>query len=417
MKKLRANFLDPFSTAWSGVATHTMRSLLTVLGVVIGVGAVISLMSIGSGTQQQIVGQIESLGSNLLFVRPGQATQGGVSLGAGSVNSLTYEDSQAIQQQVPNVAAVAPLTTIPVQIVVAGQNTRTTMTGTTPAYQQVNGVIMAQGYFFTQAQYESGTRVAVLGPTTRDNIFGAGAAATGQLIVVGNNILQVIGVFQSKGQSIFGTNDDTIIVPMTAMQQMYGQARTNTGQYVVQSITVAMAEGGNAATVTNQITRLLETRHRLAAGAADDFQVTSVQTIADTLSSITGALTLLLGAIAAISLLVGGIGVMNIMLVSVVERTREIGIRKALGAKDWDIWIQFLLEASILTLAGGAIGIGLGWGASLLVSRFAGLTTLVSPGIIGLAVGVSVGIGIVFGVYPAVRASRLSPIEALRALD
>jgi putative ABC transport system permease protein len=415
MRILR-NILEPFTSAWSGVSTRKLRSFLTILGVVIGVAAVIALMSIGRGVQNQIVGDIERLGSNLLFVRSGQVTTAGVRQAAGSATTLTLEDAQAIKQQVANIAAVAPQVTSYVQIVVGGQNTQTQVIGTTVEYPKVNNLLMAEGAFFTQGQFDAGMRVAVIGPTTKENVFGA-EDPIGQQMRAGNNIVQVIGVFQSKGQTAMGTSDDMIIMPMTAVRQMSGQARTNTGEYVVQTMTVAMVDSDESTATKAEITQVLRDRHRLATGAADDFQITSVQEVADTISAAMGSMTLLLGSIAAISLLVGGIGVMNIMLVSVVERTREIGIRKALGARDWDVWTQFLLEASFLTLGGGIVGIGVGWGASMLVSAYGGLPTAVSADIVVLAVSVSVAIGLFFGFYPAWHASRLSPIQALRTVE
>ena len=271
----------------------------------------------------------------------------------------------------------------------------------------------AEGDFITDYDYERGSKVAVLGSNVKNTLFGDDDPV-GQRIRLGSNIVTVTGVLQSKGATM-GSSDDAILVPLTALQQMVAQTRTSRGERVVSSIAVTVSDVKQTTDVVDEITSLLRSRHQIGPGVGDDFRVTSMEEISSTLQQTMNTMTLLLGAIAAISLLVGGIGVMNIMLVSVLERTREIGIRKALGARERDIWTQFLTEAAFLTLAGGIIGVIVGWGASSLTSRLTSITTLVSSDIVLLAISVSVGIGLFFGFYPAWNASRLDPVEALRS--
>jgi len=406
-------WLDPLSTAWVGVATHKLRSFLTILGIVIGVAAVITLMSIGKGAEARIISNIESMGSDLITIRPGSFTFGGVRSAAGGAATLTMEDAAAISERVPNVAAVAPSYSSSLQVVIGGQNTNSQVTGVTPEYMPVNNLELAEGAFFSEYDYQRGAKVAVLGAGVKETLFGD-TSAVGQQMRMGTIIVRVIGVLDSKG-GIMGSPDDTILIPLTAMQQTVAQPRTAQGERVVSSIALSVSDEQQSDLVVAEITSLLRTRHQLGPSDDDDFRIMSMEEIASTLSEAIGTMTLLLGAIAAISLLVGGIGVMNIMLVSVLERTREIGIRKALGAREHDIWIQFLIEAAFLTLAGGIIGVIVGWAVSYLVSSMGVMTTVVSADIVILAVSVSVGIGLFFGFYPAWNASRLNPIEALRS--
>ena len=401
------------SGAWIGVITHRLRSFLTILGVVIGVSAVIALMSVGRGAEASIMSSIESLGSDLVFISPGAASQRGAMGAAGSKATLTLEDALAIREQVPYIASVAPSSSTALQIVVGDQNMRTRVTGITPDYQQAYNLEIADGVFISQYNYQRSMRVAVLGSNVKDTLF-EDADPLGQHIRMGSNVVRVIGVLESKGQSMLST-DDAILVPLTALQQVVAQKRTTRGERVVTTITLSVSEQGHAGYVVDEITSLLRTRHQLGPGVDDDFSITSMEEIAAMVSETMAIFTIVLGAIAGISLLVGGIGVMNIMLVSVVERTREIGIRKALGARERDIWGQFLIEAALLTFTGGIIGVALGWGGSLLASPSLPFPTLVSADIIILAVAISVGIGLFFGFYPAWHASRLNPIEALRA--
>ncbi len=407
-------WFEPFSTAWVGVATHKLRSFLTILGIVIGVAAVITLMSIGRGASADILSRIEGMGSDLITISPGSSTFGGVRSAAGSVRTLTQEDAIAIQEQVDYISMVAPTYSTSLQLVVGGKNTNSQVTGVPPAYQDIQNLEIASGTFFSDYEYQRGAKVVVLGSEVKETLFGD-TDPIGQQIRMGTNIVRVIGVLESKEGMMGSSPDNAILVPLTVMQQMVAQPRTNQGERIVSSIVLTVSDEEQTDYVVEGITSLLRDRHRLGPNVDDDFGIISIQEISETISAATGTMTLLLGAIAAISLLVGGIGVMNIMLVSVLERTREIGIRKALGARERDIWGQFLIEAAFLTLAGGIIGVIVGWAISYLISRMGIMTTIVSADIVILAVSVSVGIGLFFGFYPAWNASRLNPIEALRS--
>jgi putative ABC transport system permease protein len=410
MKKWRS-FL---STVWLGLSTHKLRSFLTMLGIIIGVASVITLMSIGKGTTAQILSNIQSMGANLVTIRPGPSFgPGGVRGAGGSTQTLTVEDAETIAAQVPYVSAVAPSSSSNLQLVVGGENTNSQVVGTTPEYMSVTNLNLASGAFFSEQEYERGAKVAVLGSNVAETLFGSDNPV-GQQMRMGTIIVHVLGVLESKGTG-FNSPDDVVIIPLTALQQAVALTRTAQGERVVSSIYLTVSDEAQTDYVTEEITSLLRTRHRLAASADNDFNIMSMEEIASSLEETSGTLTLLLGAIAAISLLVGGIGVMNIMLVSVLERTREIGIRKALGAREQDIWIQFLLEATFLTFAGGIIGAVIGLAVSAIINRMGTMATLVTPDIVILAVSVSVGIGLFFGFYPAWNASRLNPIEALRS--
>jgi putative ABC transport system permease protein len=405
------NFL---ATVWLGVSTHKLRSFLTMLGIIIGVASVIVLMSIGKGTTAQILSNIESMGANMITIRPGASFgPGGIRGAGGSTQTLTMEDAQAIAAQVPYISAVAPYSSSNLQLVVGSENTNAQVTGTTPDYMQVANLKIASGAFFTEYDYERGSKVAVIGSDIKETLFGD-AAPVGQQVRMGSIIVRVVGVLESKEGGLT-SSDDAVIIPLTTLQQAVAQRRTAQGERVVSLIALTVSDEDQADYVVEQITTLLRTRHRLASSAEDDFRIMSMEELASTLEETSGTLTLLLGAIAAISLLVGGIGVMNIMLVSVLERTREIGIRKALGARERDIWSQFLVEAAFLTFAGGIIGVLAGWAVSHFVSSMGLMTTLVTADIVVLAISVSVGIGLFFGFYPAWNASRLNPIEALRS--
>jgi putative ABC transport system permease protein len=409
MKKLSSLF----SSVWIGISTHKLRSFLTMLGIVIGVGAVIVLMSIGKGTTAQILENIESMGSDLITISPGSSTGfGGVRGAGGSTQTLTIEDAEAIAEEVPYVEAVVPSYSSNLQLVVGSENTNASVSGTTPEYLEVNNVEVASGAFFTEYDYQRGANVAVLGANVKETLFGD-SDAIGEQMRMGSNIVRVVGVLEL--QDTMRGPDDSIFIPLTAMQQMVAQPRTTQGERVVSSISLTVSDEEQADYVVDEITSLLRSRHRLGTADDDDFSIMSVQEIAEMISETTGTLTLLLGAIAAISLLVGGIGVMNIMLVSVLERTREIGIRKALGAREHDIVLQFLIEAALLTLAGGIIGVIIGWLVSYFVNSMGLMTTVVTADVVILSVTVSVCIGLFFGFYPAWNASRLNPIEALRS--
>jgi putative ABC transport system permease protein len=404
-------WFDPVITAWVGVISHKLRSFLTILGIVIGVGAVIALMSVGRGAEAQILSNIQSLGSNLITISPGFSGFSGGRMIA--TNKLTLEDAESIGQEVGNIAAVAPSYSNGLQLAVGSKSTNSQVTGTTPEYMAVNNLKVAIGTFFSEDDYQRGNKVVVLGPNVAETLFGS-ASPIGQQMRMGTIIVRIVGVLESKG-AMFGSPDDGVFMPLTAMQQTVAQPRTPQGDRLVSTISLTVTDEVYTQNVINAITSLLRSRHQLASIADDDFNIMSTEEIASTLSEAIGTMTLLLGAIAAISLLVGGIGVMNIMLVSVLERTREIGILKALGAREADIWGQFLIEAAFLTLAGGIVGIAAGWGVSYIINKVGLMTTLVTPDIVVLAVSVSVGIGLFFGFYPAWNAARLNPIEALRS--
>jgi putative ABC transport system permease protein len=413
MKKWFSYLSIIWSTVLVGISTHKLRSFLTMLGIVIGVTSVIVLMSIGNGSEADILNRIGSLGANLVTIRPGAVMSfGGIRGASGGASTLTLEDADAISQ-LPYISEVAPSYSKSLQLIVGVNNMNSNVNGITSEYLTANNLAIADGRSFSDFEYENGETVAVLGSNVKTTLF-ANVDPVGQQLRMGNIVMTVIGVLGSKGQT-FGSPDDAVFVPLTAMQQTVAQPRTASGGHVVSAISLEITDQNYSTTVNDEITSLLRTRHQLSAAADNDFNISSMAELVATVSATAGTLTMLLGAIAAISLLVGGIGVMNIMLVSVLERTREIGIRKALGARDRDIWTQFLVEAAVLTFAGGLIGVILGWVVSEVVSRVVQMTTVISPGIIIMSVSVSVGIGLFFGFYPAWNASRLNPIEALRS--
>lgn len=406
--------LEPLTTAWTSVTTHKLRSFLTVLGVVIGISAVIILMSIGRGTESMILSNFTSLGTNLIYIQPGATTQGGVRTGFGSANTLTLEDAEAILQNVPEVTAIAPYSTSGMQVVAGSQNMFVQVYGVTPDYQQVFDVEMESGDFISEYQYSRNMKIALLGATVKQTLFGDDDPV-GQKIRLGNNVFTVAGVLKSKGATLRGTTDYAILVPLSTLQGMMSRSITTTGQHIVNTIALKVTDKSQINSAKDEITYLLQTRHKIALGEDNDFTISSMDELIASISSSMQSLTLLLGAIAGISLLVGGIGVMNIMLVSVMERRREIGIRKALGARERDIWGQFLIDSALLTFTGGIIGVALGWGGSYLVRSMGTVPSVVTPDIVILAVVVSIGIGLFFGFYPAWQGSRLDPIQALRA--
>ena len=403
-------WISILKSVWLGLSTHKLRSFLTMLGIVIGVASVITLMSVGKGATASILESIESIGSNLITISPGSFTFGGIR--GGSSQTLSYEDGEAIAEQINYVDTVAPYSTTYTQMVFSGENMNAQMVGTTPSYQEVQNLELSSGIFFSENDYTRGSKVTVIGSEIVETLFGD-TDPLGEKMRVGTTIATVIGVLQEQGG--FMGADNSIIVPLTAMQQAISQQRTARGEHIVSTIALTVTDEDKTDQVMEDITVLLRDRHRLTIGTDDDFNIMSMQEIAETMEETTQTLTILLGAIAAIALLVGGIGVMNIMLVSVLERTREIGIRKALGAKQHDIWMQFLIEAATLTLFGGIIGVVIGWVAAFFIRQSELINTLVSADIVILAVSVSIGIGLFFGFYPAWNASRLNPIEALRS--
>ncbi|MDO8529665.1 MAG: ABC transporter permease [bacterium] len=394
-------------TIWS-LTGNKVRSGLTILGIVIGIASVIALISVGQGAKNSIASSIEAIGSNLIIVMPGSQRGGAINAGRGSAQTLTLDDAAAIQTEVRNIKGVAPEVSRRYQITAKGNNTNTEVTGTVPAYLDVRNVKIDFGAFITDQQVKASSKVAVLGPTARDDLFGAGIDPTGQMIRIKNVDFQIVGVTQLKGGAGFNNPDNFVYVPISSAQHFLS------GDAFVSDISVAAQDQNSMTAVQNDITDLLLKRHKISDPAQADFSTLNQADIIATASSITGTFTMLLASIAGISLLVGGIGIMNMMLTTVTERTREIGLRKAVGVKKLYINLQFLAEAIMLTFFGGAIGILLGWIVSLILARFTGLSTQVSMSSILLAFGVSAGVGIIFGFYPARRAANLSPIEALR---
>ncbi len=390
------------------LSSNKVRSGLTMLGIVVGIGSVIAMISVGQGAQASIKDRITAIGSNLIIVMPGaQRSPGSISAGRGSAHTLTQADADAISSQISNVK-VAPELDSRKQVAAKGNNTNTQIIGTVPAYTDVRNEAMDSGSFITGSEDRSSSKVAVLGPSARDDLFGTGADAVGQEIRIGSSMFKVIGVTASKGGSGFNNPDDAIYIPLGTMQHYL------VGGSYVSSISVSAASQDAMPGVQQQLADLLLQRHRISNPAMADFSVMNQQDIISTASSVTQTLTLLLASIAGISLLVGGIGIMNMMLTTVTERTREIGLRKSVGAKKGDISMQFLSESVMLTFLGGAIGIVLGFAASLAISHLANMPTSFSYSSVILVFGVSALIGIVFGYYPARRAANLSPIVALR---
>ena len=410
------SLLNSLSIALKGLASHKLRSLLTILGIVIGVSAVIALMSIGTGAQAAITSRFEKMGTNLIFVRPGAVTEKGVRSALGSAATLTLEDAEAIADPAncPSVLMVAPEVFGFGQVVAGGENVNTRIVGVTPEYQYVRNFPVAEGEFISQRHLTARSMVCVLGSEVAETLFG-GTSPIGQKVKINRRPFQVIGVLESKGGTVFASQDDAVLIPITTALYRLMRQRTARGGSRVQNINVQVVSAEEMEAAKEQITELLRERHHIV--AEDDFYLLSQKDIIGALTETTKTLTLFLGAIAGISLLVGGIGIMNIMLVSVTERTREIGIRKAVGAKRRDILLQFLIEAITLSLSGGVVGILLGWGFAHLIPMFFGggkLQTMVSPGIVALAFSVAAVTGLFFGTYPAFRAAQLNPIDALR---
>lgn len=401
-------FGESIIIALDGLKANKLRSILTMLGIIIGVGAVIAMVSIGMGVQDKVQNSIAGLGSNLLIVTPGTSSASGSRGAAGSGISLNEKDAVAIAREIPGVSAVAPTVSRQYQIVYGNQNWTTSVQGSTPELLTIRSFTMQSGSFIANRDVESRAKVAVLGKTVADNLFG-GINPIGQTIRINKAPFTVIGVLDSKGQSAGGMDqDDTIIVPLTTAQERL------MGITYVQSVSVQAASTDVINQVQDDITNLMRVRHKLIGNTPDDFTVRNMVAVMAAASETTQTITLLLGNIAAISLLVGGIGIMNIMLVSVTERTREIGIRKALGARYNNILMQFLIEAIVIGVTGGMIGICLGIGASYVISIFAGWSTVISIPAIFAAFGFSVMIGLFFGIYPARKAALLDPIDALR---
>ncbi|HLD27922.1 MAG TPA: ABC transporter permease [Patescibacteria group bacterium] len=404
-------FSDLLQETQFALSANKSRSALTILGIVIGIASVISMVAIGQGASLDIKNNFQSLGANLLMVMPGSSRNLGSAArsGFGSATTLVLSDAQAIQEQIKGIAAIAPTVSSRQQVKTnQGTNTNTNIYGVLEDYAAVNNLNLASGSFINASQAERLSKVAVVGPSTRDDLFGEEVDPLGQKIRIGSLEFTIIGLTQSKGGSGFNNADDVIYIPLNVAQRYF------TGNDALSSINVQVTEEKQMPMVQQEIINLLLARHRISDAASADFSVINQTDIISAVTEATGTMTLLLAAIAGISLLVGGIGIMNMMLTTVTERTKEIGLRKSLGAKNRDINNQFLAEAVALTFIGGVIGIVLGWAAAALITKFSGTTTLVTGTSILLAASVAAGIGIVFGYYPALRASKLNPIEALR---
>ncbi len=410
------NLMESTRIALRSLAANKLRSALTMLGIIIGVAAVIALMGVGRGAQAAIDNQINSMGTNLLFVSPGSTNEGGVRTAQGSAQTLTYQDAQALAdpQNAPAVAAVAPEMDAFGQVVYMGNNVNTRVLGVTPEYSSVRNEAVQEGDFITQANVQGRSAVAVLGANVASELFTNGLDPVGQTIRINNNSFRVVGLLQAKGGGGFGNQDDQILVPITTAMARLQRNQTTGGQSVGQ-ISVQAVDQSQMDAATQQIGDILRQRHHIL--YQDDFTIRSQQDLLGTANQVTGVLTLFLGGVAGISLLVGGIGIMNIMLVSVTERTREIGIRKAIGATRRNVLSQFLTEATILSVFGGLIGVALGAAIARLISGInMGATPIhavVAPDSILLATAFALAVGLFFGIYPAYRAASLNPIDAL----
>ncbi|HET6935594.1 MAG TPA: ABC transporter permease [Candidatus Angelobacter sp.] len=402
------DFLSILRIAVRALTRNKMRSLLTMLGIIIGVGAVIATVGLGQGAQQAVQDQIASMGTNLLYISSGSVNRGGLRLGGGATKTLVYDDMKAILKEVPTIAEAAPGAGTSAQVVSDNQNWYTRVTGTEPQYFDIRNWSFAQGANFTQDDVSRATNVVVLGATVQQNLFGGGDAV-GQTVRIGTLPFQVVGVLTAKGQSGLGQDqDDGVYVPITTLQKKI------TGQDWLQYIMASATSQPASYAAQGQITSLLRDRHRIRTGQDDDFTVRNLADVAQLADESSRVMTLLLASIAGVSLIVGGIGIMNIMLVSVTERTREIGIRISIGATESDVLRQFLSESVVLSLTGGIVGILMGVVSSITITKFLGWNILISPAAVAAAVVFSMAVGIFFGFYPARKAAMLDPIEALR---
>jgi putative ABC transport system permease protein len=406
------NLLEGLRLALSGLLSNRLRSGLTMLGILIGVGAVILLVAVGNGASLSVQNSIQGLGSNLLIVFPANLRSGGVQQGFGTAATLSMQDVNAINDRAlaPDVVAAVPSVGGRAQLTYGNQNWNTSLAGTTERYAEVRNYQVGEGQFFSAEDVRAQRRVVVIGQTVVQNLFGS-EDPLDKTIKINRQTFRVVGVFQTKGASGLSNQDDVVALPITtAWSYLLGGVNRNVG-----SIYVSASSSAALSSAQQEVAQVLLDRHHISDPAAADFQILNQSDILNTASQVTGTLTVLLGAIAAISLVVGGIGIMNIMLVTVTERTREIGIRKAIGARRQDILLQFLIESMFLGGVGGLLGVAIGAAGSSLVARLvSGLNPIVSAPSVLLALGVSVGIGLFFGLYPANRAARLNPIEALR---
>ena len=409
------NIRQSVRIAFHALSANKLRATLTMLGIIIGVGAVVGLLAIGQGAQLAILQQIRGIGSNLIFVMAGSMSSGTAFTGNLGSEMLTLDDAEAIArpQNCPNCQAVAPQYDHSAEIVYRTASVYTNVTGTTPEFQHIRNYAADQGQFFTHQDVASAARVAAIGADVAEELFGA-EDPIGRIVRINRVPFRIIGVFAKRGTGTFGdTRDRVVLVPLTTAAHLFRRDATLGSSGIVTMINVSALDDNHVEQAINDITLLLRERHKIQF-REDDFTVTSQKDIMDVMSSVTRVLTIFLAAIAAISLLVGGIGIMNIMLVSVMERTREIGLRKAVGARRRDILNQFLIEAVILSLSGGLVGVLVGTGLSTLVNLTGVFNARLTAQSILLAVGFSVGVGLFFGIYPAQRAARLNPIDALR---
>lgn len=399
---------ESIKMALEGMISNKLRTFLTLLGIIIGVGAVIAMVSLGFGMKENIKNNISRLGSNLLIITPGGRTATGARLAAGEGAKLTYDDAQAIVRQVDDIAAMSASVSSSYQLVNGNQNWTSRVEGTTPSNFDIQSFEVDSGRLFSDRDLSSRNRVCVIGKTVAENLFQDGNPV-GATIRIKKAPFQVVGVLKGKGQSGMGQDqDDIVFIPLTTAQnRMMGITH-------VQRITIQAANENVIGDVQAEVEQVLRTRHKIKEGGNDDFTVGNMAAVMETMMETANSITILLGCIAAISLVVGGIGIMNIMLVSVTERTREIGIRKALGATYDNILQQFLIESMVIGVIGGAIGVVVGCGASIIISKIAGWNTVISIWAIIIAVVFSVGIGLIFGVYPARKAAIMDPIDALR---
>jgi putative ABC transport system permease protein len=407
--------MNPFQTlrvALRAIAKNKLRAFLTTLGIVIGVGAVIAMMAIGAGAKARVEQAFAAMGTNVLIILPGSSSSGGVRGGFGSMPTLTWDDLAAIRNDVATVKMAAPSMRSSLPIVGEDNNWTTSITGTSPQYFDIRNWPMALGAPITQADVDGGTKVIVLGQTAVDKLFGPNADPVGQTVRVGSTPFQVVGVTSKKGQSASGQDyDDAAFIPFTTFAQ---KVQGGLGKYLQGQIMVAATSSDTTSRAQQEITELLRDRHHIAPGDEDDFSIRNLSEIAGAQQQGTETMTMLLASVAAVSLLVGGIGIMNIMLVSVTERTREIGIRMAVGAEPHHILTQFLIEALSLSVAGGLVGVAAGVGTALWLAGRFHWPMLIQPDVITVSVGFSALVGIVFGIYPARKASQLDPIDALR---
>ncbi|MCW5748643.1 MAG: ABC transporter permease [Alphaproteobacteria bacterium] len=406
--------VEALRSALDALRANVLRSALTMLGIIIGVTAVIVMVAVGSGARAKVMQQIQSLGSNLIIVVSGSMTSGGVRMGVGSRWSLSEEDGAALARDVPSIQVAVGTVRGSAQIVAGNTNWSTVVLGVGPGYLEARDWELAAGRDFTAQEFSGAGKVILLGETVVKNLFGEGVDPVGQIIRVRATPFTVTGVLARKGQNTQGQDqDDVVVVPVaTAKQKVLGSSRANAR--AVAAMLVKVRDGEDMADAERQMREVLRQRHRLTAAQDDDFWIRNLTEVANTQLESSKALALLLAAVAGVSLLVGGIGIMNIMLVSVTERTREIGLRLAVGARRRDILSQFLIEATTLAAIGGAIGVVLGVGGSIIVAELGGWPTLINPEVVLAAVGFSALIGVFFGFYPAQRASHLDPIEALR---